>query len=46
MATELPNNNSGTDAVTLTNGMHIIIYNPITEGRNKLAIAGSYDRKI
>lgn len=46
MATELPNNNSGTDAVTLTNGMHIIIYNPITEGRNKLAIAGSYDGKI
>jgi Predicted neuraminidase (sialidase) len=46
MATELPNNNSGTDAVTLTNGIHLIIYNPITEGRNKLAIAGSYDGKI
>ncbi len=46
MPTELPNNNSGTDAVTLNNGMQIIIYNPITEGRNKLAIAGSFDGKI
>lgn len=45
MPTELPNNNSGTDAVTLTNGMQLIIYNPITKGRNKLAIAGSYDGK-
>ncbi|MDD4516741.1 sialidase family protein [Massilibacteroides sp.] len=46
MPTELPNNNSGTDAVTLKNGLQVIIYNPITEGRNKLAIAGSYDGKI
>jgi alpha-L-fucosidase len=44
--TELPNNNSGTDAVTLSDNLQIIIYNPITEGRNKLAIAGSYDGKI
>lgn len=46
MATELPNNNSGTDAVTLANKLQIIIYNPIVEGRNKLAIAGSFDGKI
>lgn len=45
MPSKLPNNNSGTDAVTLSSGRHIIIYNPITEGRNKLAIAGSYDGK-
>lgn len=45
MATELPNNNSGIDAVTLSNGLQLIIYNPITSGRNKLAIAGSYDGK-
>lgn len=45
-ATELPNNNSGTDAVTLSNGLQLIIYNPITTGRNKLAIAGSYDGKV
>lgn len=46
MATELANNNSGTDAVTLSNGLQLIIYNPITSGRNKLAIAASYDGKI
>lgn len=46
MATELVNNNSGTDAVTLSNGLQLIIYNPITSGRNKLAIAASYDGKI
>jgi alpha-L-fucosidase len=46
MPTELPNNNSGTDAVTLSNNLQVIIYNPITKGRNKLAIAGSYDGKI
>lgn len=45
MATELPNNNSGIDAVTLSSGLQLIIYNPITSGRNKLAIAGSYDGK-
>src|SRR5690606_28916335 len=44
--TELPNNNSGTDAVTLSGGLQLIIYNPVTSGRNKLAIAGSYDGKI
>jgi len=44
--TELPNNNSGIDAVTLSNGLQLIVYNPITSGRNKLAIAGSYDGKI
>jgi|AGTN01.1.fsa_nt_gi Predicted neuraminidase (sialidase) len=46
MPTELPNNNSGTDAVTLSDHLQIIVYNPITEGRNKLAVAGSYDGKI
>lgn len=45
MLTGLPNNNSGTDAVTLSNGLQLIIYNPITSGRNRLAIAGSYDGK-
>lgn len=41
--TELPNNNSGTDAVTLPDGLQLIVYNPIVSGRNKLSIAGSYD---
>lgn len=44
-ATTLPNNNSGTDAVTLSDGTQLLIYNPITEGRNKLALAASVDGK-
>lgn len=45
-ATYLPNNNSGTDAVTLHDGKtQVLIYNPIEEGRNKLALARSYDGK-
>lgn len=46
-ATSLPNNNSGTDAVTLADGeTQLLIYNPITRGRNKLALAVSIDGKI
>ncbi|MDR2118076.1 MAG: exo-alpha-sialidase [Tannerellaceae bacterium] len=46
-ATSLPNNNSGTDAVTLSDGeTQLLIYNPITKGRNKLALASSIDGKI
>lgn len=45
-ATSLPNNNSGIDAVTCSNGLHLLVYNPITKGRNKLSLAGSYDGKI
>ena len=44
-ATSLPNNNSGIDAVTCTNGLQLLIYNPITRGRNKLSVAGSLDGK-
>ena len=39
--TQLPNNNSGIDAVTLANGMQALIFNPIVKGRNKLALAVS-----
>lgn len=46
-ATSLPNNNSGTDAVTLNDGTtQLLIYNPITKGRNKLALAASTDGKV
>lgn len=44
-ATDLPNNNSGTDAVTLADGNHLLVYNPIIKGRNKLALAMSHDGK-
>ena len=37
--TQLPNNNSGIDAVTLSDGKQILVFNPIIKGRNKLALA-------
>jgi predicted neuraminidase len=35
----LPNNNSGTDAVTLRDGRHLLIYNHTTKGRTPLNLA-------
>jgi predicted neuraminidase len=43
--TSLPNNNSGLDAVTLKNGIQLLICNPIEKGRNKLAVLASRDGK-
>jgi predicted neuraminidase len=49
--TRLPNPNSGTDALTLQNGMHLLVYNPTirgeewSKGRNKLNVAISGDGK-
>jgi alpha-L-fucosidase len=43
--TTLPNNNSGLDAVTLKNGMHLLICNPIEKGRNKISVLSSADGK-
>lgn len=43
-ATQLPNNNSGTDALTLADQeTQLLVYNPLTEGRHKLALAVSFD---
>ena len=39
----LPNNNSGIDAVTLSDGRHILIYNHLVKGRHILNIAISKD---
>jgi len=41
--TTLPNPNSGLDAVTLRDGRHVLVYNPLTEGRGSLAVALSDD---
>jgi len=41
--TQLPNNNSGIDAVTISDGRQILIFNPIVKGRNELAVAVSDD---
>lgn len=42
---ELPNPNSGIDAVTLADGRHILIYNHLKKGRNILNVAVSSDGK-
>lgn len=42
-ATKLENNNSGIDGVTLGNGYHVLVVNPLKKGRNKLVLLGSND---
>lgn len=39
----LPNPSSGTDAVTLKDGRHVLIYNPVPRGRTPLKVAISRD---
>jgi predicted neuraminidase len=43
--TELPNPSSGTDAVTLADGRHLLVYNHSEEERNPLNVAISMDGK-
>ena len=45
MLTDLPNPNSGTDAVTLRDGRHLLIYNHTAKGRSPLNLAVSKDGK-
>lgn len=44
-STGLVHNNSGIDAVTLSNGVQLLLCNPIKEGRNKLSLMMSIDGK-
>lgn len=45
VATVLPNPNSGTDALTLQDGRHAIVYNNTPKGRSPLNVATSDDGK-
>ena len=40
---DLPNPSAGTDAVTLADGRHLLVYNHTTSGRHKLNVAISKD---
>ncbi len=44
--TDLPNPNSGTDAVTLKDGRHLLIYNHTAKGRSPLNLAFSRDGNV
>jgi predicted neuraminidase len=43
--TSVPNPNAGTDALTLKDGRHLLVYNPTTKGRSPLSVAISEDGK-
>lgn len=44
--TSLPNPSSGTDAVTLKSGRHLLIYNHVPKGRSPLNVAASNDGRV
>jgi predicted neuraminidase len=43
--TEILNPNSGTDAMTLADGRHVLVFNPVARGRTPLSVAFSDDGK-
>ncbi len=44
--TDLPNPNSGTDAIQLADGRYVLAYNPVSKGRTPLVLAISSDAAI
>ena len=44
-AIPVANNNSGIDAVTLRDGLQLLVCNPVEKGRNKLSLLASGDGK-
>jgi predicted neuraminidase len=44
-ATDLPNPSAGIDAVRMSNGKFLLVYNPTTRGRNELQVSSSPDGK-
>jgi predicted neuraminidase len=44
--TQLPNPNSGTDALTLQDGRHLLVYNHTSKGRSPLNLAASMDGSV
>ena len=40
---DVPNPSAGTDAITLKDGRHLLVYNPTRRGRSPLAVALSKD---
>jgi predicted neuraminidase len=42
---DVPNPNSGTDALTLRDGRYLLVYNPVEKGRSPLTVALSDDGK-
>lgn len=40
---DVPNPNSGIDALTLRDGRHVLVYNPVPKGRSPLCVAISRD---